>query len=115
MRSSVLIGALAAALLILVSTIAPAHHSTAQFDRETDQSYTGLFTGMSWTNPHIYIYLDVEQDGEVWTLRAEGGGLRALIQNGWSRDMFERGDQITVTGSPMRNGRCVRRTTSCSR
>ena len=62
--------ALAAALASLLAAALPAaaHHSfPAQYDAEKPVTLTGTVTRVEWTNPHIFIYIDVpdEESGEV--------------------------------------------------
>lgn len=84
-----------------------AHHSfPAQYDENKPVTLTGTVTEVQWTNPHIFIYIDVadEDSGEVvnWTL--EMGGPNALLRLGWKRDSLKPGDVITVDGSLARDG-----------
>ena len=42
------------------STAALAHHSfAAQYDSKKPINLTGVVTKVEWTNPHVYIYVDV--------------------------------------------------------
>jgi hypothetical protein len=89
------------------SLSAHAHHSfAAQFDASKPVTLTGSVTKVEWTNPHIFIYMDVqdEETGEVvnWTL--ELGGPNSLMRLGWRRDSLKVDDLITVEGSRARNG-----------
>ena len=36
-----------------------AHHSFAAFDTQTQKTVTGTVKQVEWTNPHIWIWLDV--------------------------------------------------------
>ena len=101
MRATVFVVLAAAGLL---PAVASPHHSMAMFNFDADVSYEGVVTKFAWSNPHIYIYIDVEQDGKVWSVRAEGNSPRSLRARGWSRDMMQRGDLVTLTGHPMGDG-----------
>jgi hypothetical protein len=102
-----LTGMLAIAALFLAATPLHAHHSfAAQYDSSKPITLTGKVTKVEWTNPHIYIYIDV-RDGKTggaqnWAL--EMGGPNALIRNGWSRNSLKVDDEITVEGSLARDG-----------
>jgi len=87
---------------------AHSHHSfAAQYDAAKPITLTGKVTKVEWTNPHVYVYVDVRDDktGEVvnWALEI-GGGPNSLIRQGWSRDSLKTDDQITVEGSLARDG-----------
>jgi hypothetical protein len=95
---------LAAALMALP---AYAHHSfPAQYDASKPITLTGKVTSVEWTNPHIFIYVDVpnEETGEVVNWALEMGGPNALLRLGWKRDSLKVDDLITVEGSLARDG-----------
>ena len=82
---------------------AHSHHSfAAQYDAAKPITLTGKVTKVEWTNPHVYVYVDVrdEKSGEVanWALEI-GGGPNSLIRQGWSRDSLKADDVINVEGS----------------
>ena len=93
---------------LAIATAAHAHHSfAAQYDASKPITLQGKVTKVEWTNPHVYVYVDVRDDktGEVvnWALEI-GGGPNSLIRQGWSRDSLKTDDQITVEGSLARDG-----------
>jgi hypothetical protein len=94
------------ALLAAAGTAANAHHSfPAQYDAEKSVTLTGTVTDVQWTNPHIFIYIDVTDDsGEIVNWALELGGPNSLLRLGWKRDSLEPGDVITVDGSLARDG-----------
>jgi hypothetical protein len=86
---------------------AGAHHSfPAQYDVAKPITLTGKVTKVEWTNPHIFIYIDVPNEatgGSVnWAL--ELGGPNALLRLGWKRDSLKADDLITIDGSLARDG-----------
>jgi hypothetical protein len=98
-------------LLLLASLAMPlslnAHHSfPAQYDVNKPITLTGKVTKVEWTNPHIFIYIDVTNEGTAeavnWAL--EMGGPNALLRLGWKRDSLKPGDLITIEGSLARDG-----------
>lgn len=94
---------------------AQAHHSfPAQYDADKPIMLTGKVTEVQWTNPHIFIYIDVadEKTGEVVNWALEMGGPNALLRLGWKRDSLEPGDLITVEGSLARDGSPLANATS---
>ena len=106
-RAAASVLALALTFLAAAPT-AHAHHSfAAQYDATKPITLTGKVTKVEWTNPHVYVYVDVrdEKSGEVanWALEI-GGGPNSLIRQGWSRDSLKTDDVINVEGSLARDG-----------
>lgn len=109
-----------ALLSLIASALAPAtpiyaHHSfPAQYDAEKPITLTGTVTTVEWTNPHIFIYIDVldEETDEVVNWALEMGGPNALLRLGWKRDSLKTGDLITVEGSLARDGSPLANATS---
>ncbi len=92
---------------LFLSLPVSAHHSfPAQYDINQPVNLAGTVTEVQWTNPHIFIMMDVTDvdSGEAlnWTL--ELGGPNALLRLGWKRDSLKIGDHITVDGSLARDG-----------
>src|SRR5688572_16013364 len=69
-----------AALATAIGTSAPAfaHHSHAMFDYTRETTVTGTVKEFVFRNPHVYLYVQVKND---------------------------RGDMVTVTVHPLRDGR----------
>ena len=81
-----------------------AHHSGASYDSDHQISLTGTVSNYEWTNPHVFIYLDVKDDsGSVVQWRVEGNSPNMLARAGWKKEMIKVGDQITVNGAPAKN------------
>jgi len=104
-----------AASVLVAALPAYAHHSfPAQYDASKPITLTGTVTKVEWTNPHIFIYIDVpdEQTEEVENWALEMGGPNALLRLGWKRDSLKTGDLITVEGSLARDGSRLANATS---
>ena len=87
-----------------------AHHSGASYDTEHPIALKGVVSNVEWTNPHVFIYLDVKDDnGGTVQWRVEGNSPNMLTRAGWAKDMVKAGDQITVNGAVARNGSKVLR------
>jgi hypothetical protein len=106
MRLKLLSGAFAAGLLLLTG-VSSAHHSfTAEFDGDKPKSLKGIVTKVEWTNPHVWIYLNVKDEatGKTSNWGAELGPPHGLQRNGWRRDTLKIGTEIEVQGFLARNG-----------
>jgi hypothetical protein len=93
--------------LLACAVPAVAHHSfPAQYDESKPVTLTGSVTKVEWTNPHIFIYIDVvdEETGETAPWALELGGPNALLRLGWKRDSLKTGDIVTAEGSLARDG-----------
>lgn len=87
-----------------------AHHSSSAYDMEHPVNMKGVVTNMEWTNPHVFIYLDVKDDnGNVEQWRVEGNSPNMLVRAGWKKEMIKTGDQLLVNGAPAKNGSKVMR------
>ena len=91
--------------VLLAATSALAHHSNSAFDPEKVVVLTGTVTQWKWTNPHVWIFLSVD-DGKgrktEWEIEGRPPGILARL--GWSKNTFKVGDTITVDFSPARDG-----------
>lgn len=105
MRLKFLPGAVAAGLLLFTG-ISSAHHSfTAEFDGDKPKNLKGIVTKVEWTNPHVWIYLNVKDEtGKTVNWGAELGPPHGLQRTGWRRDTLKIGTEIEVQGFLARNG-----------
>jgi len=100
------LGFITGAVLALAAVPAGAHHSFAMFDQARPLTLTGTVTQFQWTNPHSFIELDVltKSGGtEHWSI--ELNSPNNLTRQGWKRTSIKRGDKVTVTISPLRDGK----------
>lgn len=109
--------AVTAAIAVTLMAAQPtyAHHSfPAQYDASKPITLTGTITKVEWTNPHIFIYIDVadEETGDVVNWALELGAPNALLRLGWKRDSLKPDDVITVEGSLARDGSPLANATS---
>jgi len=92
--------------LAAVSLPALAHHSfAAEYDAAKPFKLTGAVTKIDWTNPHVYFFIDVEDEaGRVSNWAFEMGAPSALKGSGWTRTSMKIGDVVTVEGSLAKDG-----------
>jgi hypothetical protein len=85
---------------------ATAHHSfSAEFDSKKPVKLEGVVTKVEWTNPHVWIYVNVKDAaGKVTNWGAELGPPHGLQGGGWRRDTLKIGDKVIVDGSLAKNG-----------
>src|SRR5450631_3623968 len=88
-----------AAMLVFVHSIGLAHHAyTAEFDTTKPVKVTGVVSKLEWSNPHIWIYLDVKDDkGAVanWGFSASPPGM--LLRRGITKNSLKIGDVLTIS------------------
>ena len=95
------------ALVVLMLAIPLfAHHGTGvAYDTEKVVSLKGTVTEWIWANPHCGLLFDVTDDkGNVLHWGAELTNPHALSEAGFSKDVFEPGDKITITGHLAKSG-----------
>jgi hypothetical protein len=82
-----------------------AHHGAAEYDNTKTISLQGTVTALQYLNPHALILFNVKDDkgqSTEWTAELQSPNL--LSRRGWSRSTLKPGDQIIVTGHPVKNG-----------
>ena len=106
MKNALLASGLILAGLVGVADRATAHHSfAAEFDSKKPIKLKGVVTKVDWTNPHVWIHLNVKDDsGTVKNWGAEMGPPHGLQGGGWRRETLKIGDEITVDGFLAKNG-----------
>jgi Cu/Ag efflux protein CusF len=92
-------------VLALGARPALAHHGGAAFDQAKQQTLTGTVTRMDFVNPHVVVYMNVQNpDG---TTTEWSGWLTApnkLQRAGWTKNTLKPGDKITLVGNQQKNG-----------
>jgi hypothetical protein len=84
--------------------LAGAHHSFTAFNMADEKTVTGIVNRVEWTNPHIWIWIDVP-DAKGATYGFEGMSPNFLERRGWTRTTLKAGDKITVSYRPLRDGK----------
>lgn len=105
MRLGVRFAALLGLLLMTATGSAEAHHSFAMFDHHRSILIEGTVTKFQWTNPHVYLDVDVvEKDGVTKHYVIECMAINMLKRAGWHAKMMQPGDKVTVLIAPLLNG-----------
>lgn len=86
------------AAFLAAAALVSAHHSVlGQFDPEKRMELNGVISRVDWINPHIYVYLDVEDEsGDTTTWRLESVPPAYLYKAEVTQDMLMGG------GKPVR-------------
>lgn len=94
------------AALLCIALPASSHHSfSAEFDVGRPISVTGAVSEVEWTNPHAWIFMDVEdEEGVAQSWAIELLGINSLMRRGLTRNSLKSGDVITVEGYGARDG-----------
>jgi hypothetical protein len=96
--------ALVVAVTVAVPVLAAGHHSAAIFDRQSVMAFQGTVTRFSWTNPHVYIYVETPDDaGGVVEWEIETDATPILTRSGWRPDSLVPGERVTIRANPDRN------------
>jgi hypothetical protein len=103
-----LVGAAVCVCLCLVETTVSlrAHHAfAAEFDANKPISFKGTLTRMEWTNPHVWLYLDVKKpNGTVEHWACEAGSPNALFRRGFTKKSMLPGTELLVDGYQAKDG-----------
>jgi hypothetical protein len=91
----------------LTTSSARAHHAfAAEFDANKHVKFdNAVVTKMAWTNPHVWIYINVKKpDGTVEAWAIEAGTPNVLFRRGFTREALKPGTQIKVDGYAAKDG-----------
>ncbi len=88
----------------LIWTSADAHHSAIIFDQSQEIVIEGEVSGFDWQNPHVYVYVDVEDDtGQLVRWQLEGTATPTMARSGWGPTTLVEGERVTARGHPNRS------------
>ena len=106
MRSHLLrLMTLSVSLLVAAAPVMAHHSFAAEFDAKQPITVQGKVTRVAWTNPHVWIYMNIQgPDGKLVNWGFEMGAPHQVQNQGWSREMVKPGDELIVDGFRARNG-----------
>lgn len=91
-------------ILCLPATLALAHHSFSMFDQSKKVTHSGTVSEVQWTNPHVWIFVNVETENGMERWGMEFTSKVHLARRNFKQDMVKVGDQVEFTVSPYANG-----------
>ncbi|MBV9771336.1 MAG: hypothetical protein JOZ32_17330 [Bryobacterales bacterium] len=84
--------------------LAEAHHSNSAFYVDKVITIKGVVKELKWSNPHIWLYLTVD-DGKgnktEWSVEGRPPGI--LMRSGWTPKSLKPGETVTVDLSPAKD------------
>ena len=90
---------------LLAPPAATAHHSFAMFDHVNRITLAGTVTRFEWTNPHVYIELDVpDGKGGAKHYSIECASVNVLMRTGWKFTDVKKGDKVSLLVNPLKDG-----------
>jgi hypothetical protein len=103
---NITLAALAGLSMPFVSALA--HHSNSAYQVDEIITLSGTVKEWRWSNPHTWLYLNVEDDDGVaqeWAVEGRAPGI--LGRAGWDREILRPGETVTVHASPAKDGSSV--------
>jgi hypothetical protein len=93
-------------LLALAAAPVRAHHAfAAEFDAKKPIKFKAVVRKMEWTNPHVWIRVDVKQPNgtiEQWSI--EAGTPNVLYRRGFTKQDLLPGTEIVIDGYRAKDG-----------
>src|SRR5689334_13694640 len=91
-------------VLLLAGPLFAHHGFDTEYDAKKKVKLNGIVNKVSWTNPHMRVYIDVtDKDGKVTTWNMELTSPNSVQRQGWRRSDLVPGDKVTFEGYAGRN------------
>jgi hypothetical protein len=107
MRTKLAMGLVGMGLVLIAAAASVrAHHAfAAEFDANKPVAFKGTITKMEWTNPHVWLHLDVKKpDGTVEPWAFEAGTPSTLFRRGFTKNSLIAGTEVMVDGYQAKDG-----------
>jgi hypothetical protein len=105
MNSKHSVRASVAAIWFLIAIPLFAHHGASEYDMTKIVTLTATVKELQFVNPHTLLVFTAKDDsGKAVEWDGELPSPNLLSRRGWSRSTLKPGDQVTVIGSPAKNG-----------
>lgn len=80
-----------------------AHHSAAVYDMQSVVALRGTVTRYEWKNPHVYVFVEAEDnEGKTVEWAIEGESTALMARSGWSASTLSPGDSVLVRANANR-------------
>jgi hypothetical protein len=91
--------------LLMVTSVAFAHHGTANYETSKTITVKGVVTGFDFINPHVQIFWEAKDDsGTTQKWQGELTSPNRLSRVGWTKSSIKPGDTISIEGYPTKSG-----------
>jgi len=103
----ILVNLVIALALLGSASAVRSHHSYAMFDTSQVVTIRGTLRTLEWTNPHVWLWLDVKEDpgNNTFTYGFESLSPGQLQRDyGWNRRALKPGDVLTIDYAPLKSG-----------
>ena len=105
MRIRTAIGLVALGVVLAAMPLRAHHAFSAEFDANKPVSFKGKISKMEWTNPHVWLHMDVKKpDGTVENWAFEAGTPNVLFRRGFTKESLLPGTKVIVEGYQAKNG-----------
>jgi hypothetical protein len=75
------------------------------FDMTKKVTRDGIVREWQWANPHVFLEVTILQNGAQQIYSLETGSPAVSSRRGLNRNILKPGDKVTVTFSPLKDGR----------
>ena len=104
-KLAVTIAVLGSFLVATAASLSAHHAFAAEFDANKPVKFEGTVTSMQWTNPHVWLHMDVKlPDGKTEAWAFEAGTPNVLFRRGFTKDSLLPGTKIVIDGYRAKDG-----------